>query len=288
MKDTKLKLESNDLNISKKNFDSVPSLIKWTGSKRLQAIEIQKYIPDKFNRYFEPFLGGGSILFNNSSHKSLCNDIYTPLIDLWKEVKTAPSVVIEQYTNDWLKLQKDFPNYYYEVRDRFNSKYKGLDLLFLSRTTVNGIIRFNSQGEFNNSIHLSRRGMNPKTFSRIVEKWFNKLKNTSFYNEDYKDFLSRVREGDFVYLDPPYANSKNRYIQNINVEELFEVLYDLNIKGVKWALSFDGVRGDENYQYPVPLDLFTNVVLIGNGSSKIGQVLNGKNEIVYEALYMNY
>ena len=138
MKDTKLKLESNDLNISKKNFDSVPSLIKWTGSKRLQAIEIQKYIPDKFNRYFEPFLGGGSILFNNSSHKSLCNDIYTPLIDLWKEVKTAPSVVIEQYTNDWLKLQKDFPNYYYEVRDRFNSKYKGLDLLFLSRTTVNG------------------------------------------------------------------------------------------------------------------------------------------------------
>lgn len=288
MKDTKLKLESNDLNISKKNFDSVPSLIKWTGSKRLQAIEIQKYIPDKFNRYFEPFLGGGSILFNNSSHKSLCNDIYTPLIDLWKEVKTAPSVVIEQYTNDWLKLQKDFPNYYYEVRDRFNSNHKGLDLLFLSRTTVNGIIRFNSQGEFNNSIHLSRRGMNPKTFSRIVEKWFNKLKNTSFYNEDYKDFLSRVREGDFVYLDPPYANSKNRYIQNINVEELFEVLYDLNIKGVKWALSFDGVRGDENYQYPVPLDLFTNVVLIGNGSSKIGQVLNGKNEIVYETLYMNY
>ncbi|HHT7647062.1 TPA: DNA adenine methylase [Streptococcus suis] len=270
------------------NFETVPSLIKWTGSKRLQAKEIQKFIPTESRRYMEPFLGGGSVLYNNSSKEALVNDIYSPLIEIWNQVKNNPKSLIERYEYEWLRLQECFPDYFYTVRERFNSQPNGDDLLFLSRTAVNGIIRFNSKGDFNNSIHLSRRGMKPLTFSRIVMKWNEKLKNTTFYNEDYKIFLEKAEKGDFVYLDPPYANSKNRYIQNINVDELFSTLEILNNKGVFWALSFDGTRGDNDYQYPVPEHLFKRVVLLSNGSSKVSQVLNGKIEKVQEALYLNY
>lgn len=278
----------NTLNSSGALIENVPSLIKWTGSKRLQATEIQEYIPKVFSRYLEPFLGGGSILFNNTSHESLVNDVYSPLIQIWKFVKEKPDYVVEYYTSNWNKLQADFPDYFYVVRDRFNKSFDGLDLLFLSRTAVNGIIRFNNQGLFNNSIHLSRRGMKPTTFAKIVHKWSQKLNNTTFFCEDYKEFLLKAQKDDFVYLDPPYANSKNRYIQNVNSEELFEILRQLNKKSVKWALSFDGKRGETDLQYPIPNDIFKRVFLISNGNSKVGQVLNGKQEIVHEALYMNY
>lgn len=280
--------EKNNSTYSEIDFEKVPSLIKWTGSKRLIASEIQKYIPVSYNRYLEPFLGSGSVLFNNSSKLSLANDIYTPLIQIWNMVKSDPSKVVEHYKIDWENLQEDFPEHFYRIRDRFNQCPNGNDLLFLSRTAVNGIIRFNSRGEFNNSIHLSRRGMTPTTFSKIVNKWHGKLQNTTFYNMDYKKFLELAEKGDFVYLDPPYANSKNRYIQNIDVDELFEVLSDLNSKGVKWALSFDGTRGNLDFKYPVPSTLFRRVVLLSNGNSKVGQVLNSKSEIVHETLYLNY
>lgn len=288
MKTIEMKGKANSLISYRPPFENVPSLIKWTGSKRLQAAEIQKYIPEDINRYFEPFLGGGSILFNNSHCICLANDVYAPLIEIWSNVKNNPEEVIKSYKEDWEELQQNFPDYFYKVRDRFNQSYSGQDLLFLSRTAVNGIIRFNSDGEFNNSLHLSRRGMKPDLFEKVVKKWNKKLKTTSFYNQDYREFLELAEMGDFVYLDPPYVNSKNRYIQNLDVEALFEALEKLNKKGVKWALSFDGKRGKENLQYPVPNNLFKRVVLINNGSSKVGQVLNKKQETVHESLYMNY
>lgn len=283
----KISLESN-LNYTRSVFENVPSLIKWTGSKRLQASEIQKYIPEEFNRYFEPFLGGGSILYNNTDHESFGNDIYEPLIDIWNLVKVNPQKVILKYQEDWEKLQDNFPEYFYTVRNRFNESHQGQDLLFLSRTAVNGIIRFNSKGEFNNSLHLSRKGMMPDSFAKIVMKWHEKLINTTFYSEDFTVFLKKAQQADFVYLDPPYANSKNRYIKNLDLDALFSTLDELNKKEVKWALSFDGIRGKEDLKYPVPEHLFKSVVFINNGSSKIGQVLNKKQEIVHEALYMNY
>ena len=288
MQKSMVKEKNDDLKFHNGNFENVPTLIKWTGSKRLQALQVQKYIPQEYNRYFEPFLGGGSILYNNTHHDCLANDIYAPLIEIWDNVKENPDKIIEDYKSDWENLQHSFPDYFYEVRKRFNQSYAGQDLLFLSRTAVNGIIRFNASGKFNNSLHLSRRGIKPDSFAKVVRKWHSRLENTSFYNQDYREFLTKTNADDFVYLDPPYANSRNRYIQNLDIDCLFATLSELNEKGVKWALSFDGKRGGESFQYPVPESLFKRVALINNGSSKVGQVLNKRQEIVYEALYMNY
>ena len=271
-----------------KKFENVPSLIKWTGSKRLQAKEIQKFIPENISTYYEPFLGGASILYNNTDKNTFANDIYSEIIDLWLLVQKNPQYVIDSYTENWNLLQSDFPNYFYIVRDRFNLDKRPTDLLFLARTAVNGIIRFNSKGHFNNSIHLSRRGMKPETFSKIVMKWHDKIQNTKFSKKDYSSFLKATQKGDFVYFDPRYAGSNSRYIQNLDLDKLIKELNKLNDKGVLWALSFDGLNNNNNFQHLIPEELYKRVFEISIGKSKVSQVLNKKNNSSYEHLYLNY
>jgi DNA adenine methylase len=266
---------------------TIPSIIKWTGSKRKQANTIQAVIPE-YDRYIEPFLGGGALLFLNGHKKAIASDIYQPLINLWGLVKNNPTDLISNYTSQWEMLQEDLPDYYYIARKRFNDQPNPYDLNFLLRTCVNGIVRFNEKGEFNNSFHLSRKGMMPKLFQKNVMAWHEKLSNVDFYCRDYQDILSGTKKGDFVYFDPPYAGSNNRYISNLDVNLFLENLEKLNLKGIKWALSFDGTRGEEDLSYYIPESLYKRKHLVSNGHSAVHRVLNGPLDEVFETLYLNY
>ena len=267
-----------------------PSLIKWSGSKRSTAFDIFKLAPSRFNRYFEPFLGGGALLFYFAGYReAFASDIYSPLIDFWNHVKASPDKLHEHYEENWVKLQQSFPEHYYEVRKNFNQEPNGLDLAFLSRTCVNGIIRFNSNGEFNNSLHLSRRGMKPELFKKVVNEWSHKLYNTTFTARSFENILTEIKENDFVYLDPPYLGSRNRYIESLRRENLIDFLKELNYRKAKWALSFDGSRGDTDYcQELIPKELYCKRVLLNAGLSAVSKVLNAKVEDVVESLYLNY
>ena len=268
-----------------------PSLIKWSGSKRSQAEAIALLFPKKATgTYWEPFLGGGSVLYFGAQHfaHAEASDLYAPLVEIWVSVKDDPQGVKDMYQTDWEALQTDFPNYFYEVRTRFNAEKRGQDLLFLSRTCVNGIIRFNAKGEFNNALHLTRRGMKPKVFANVVDRWSAILKNVRFNVADYTSILNRVNPGDFIYLDPPYANSHNRYVKDLDVDRFMEFLKELNKAKVKWALSFDGTRGEDDFSYAVPKKLFRHKIMMDTGHSHVQQVLNGTHETVVESLYVNY
>jgi DNA adenine methylase len=280
---------------------TIPSIIKWTGSKRSQAPTIIQLMPS-FNRYLEPFLGGGALLYAVAVPGSIACDIYKPLIDLWCLIQSHPQFVIENYTEQWqavneeldsLNLEKlsknvSFPEYYYKVRDRFNSNKSPLDLNFVMRTCVNGIVRFNKQGDFNNSFHLSRRGMLPQRFSKIVSEWHKVLKGVDFMCQDYAETLELAEKGDFVYLDPPYAGNKQRYAGELDIKRFFIELEKLNVKGVNWALSFDGHRGGHDLVYDVPKSLYKRHSFIYSGLSAVNKVLNGPVEEVRESLYLNY
>ena len=268
-------------------IESVPPLIKWTGSKRSQALRIAQYIPEH-RRYFEPFLGGGALLYLVGRPGSVAGDIYEPLIELWKAVQTDPRSVVDDYTKQWNSLQRDLPDYYYAVRDRFNRNPNPFGLNFLIRTCVNGIIRFNHDGEFNNSFHLSRKGMRPERFAKAVEAWYKVIQGVVFVCQDYEETLSEAEEGDFVYFDPPYAGNNMRYTADLDLARFFRQLEVLNRRNVKWALSFDGRRGDTDLSHPVPQDLYKCKLLIPSGNSAIGKVLNGPIEQVHESLYLNY
>lgn len=280
-------------NISNVNMNNkikkvtIPSILKWTGSKRKQASEIASYFP-KYERYFEPFLGGGAMLYLVGTPGAYANDIYSPLIEFWNLVKNDKDALIKYYSEEWNELQKNIPEHYYKIRDRFNKNPNGLDLSFLTRTCVNGIVRFNKEGEFNNSFHLSRKGMEPHRFAKIVEKWNEKIQGVNFTNFDYREILEITKKGDVVYLDPPYAGSNNRYIENLDINSFMNELEKLNKKGVKWLLSFDGQRGEDSLEYPVPVDLYKRKMFLSNGNSTLNQVLNGEVKEVKEALYINF
>ncbi|MBN2267647.1 MAG: Dam family site-specific DNA-(adenine-N6)-methyltransferase [Candidatus Babeliaceae bacterium] len=280
---------------------AVPSLIKWTGSKRSQAGSIASLIP-KYRRYFEPFLGGGAVLYFTAVPDSVAGDLYEPLIHLWRLIQAEPDKVVEDYKLKWMSLKEELdgvdvnkwkrgngiPKYYYEVRKRFNEQQAPLDLNFLMRTCVNGIVRFNDDGKFNNSFHLSRRGMEPQRFKSIVDSWHSVIQGVNFMCQDYLKTVAMAEKDDFVYFDPPYAGNRQRYIEDLDLDRLFSTLEDLNRREVKWALSFDGRRGTKVFSCAVPESLFKRQLLLSSGNSSVNKVLNGPVEDVEESLYLNF
>ena len=86
---------------------TIPSLIKWTGSKRKQAPLIAREAKS-YNRYFEPFLGGGALLFLFAHEGAVASDIYEPLINLWKLIQSEPEEVISDYTKKWNALNVEY------------------------------------------------------------------------------------------------------------------------------------------------------------------------------------
>lgn len=265
----------------------IPSLLKWTGGKRSQAARIAALAPPH-ERYVEPFLGGGAVLYHLAGDGAVAGDLYAPLIGFWKMVQAEPDALVADYADQWRRLQDDLPGYFYAVRARFNLEKRPTDLNFLMRTCVNGIVRFSRQGDFNNSFHLSRRGMAPGSFARAVEAWSARIQGVAFVVLDYRESLATARAGDFVYLDPPYAGNRQRYIGGVEEAALFEALDGLNRRDVRWALSFDGRRGERVYPAKVPSELFRRRLDLVSGHSAVAKVLNGPVETVSEALYLNY
>src|SRR3989338_3615265 len=262
--------------------------IKWTGSKRSQAEEIISYFPDKINTYYEPFLGSGAILGNLRPQNAVGGDINKPLIELWKTLKENPEKIAEDYRKNWQKLQDEGHLLFYKIRDRFNKKQSPSDFLFLTRTCVNGLIRYNKDGEFNNSLHHTRPGINPDQLRKTLIQWSLFIKKYKFSNQSYEVTTKDVGKDDFVYLDPPYANTGTRYFGGIDYNDFIYYLKHLNRKGVKFALSYDGTRGEKSFVVEIPKHLYKRHILIHSGNSAFNKVQNGKVEKVHESLYLNY
>lgn len=262
-------------------------IIKWSGSKRTQAFKIISLFPD-YNRYYEPFVGGGSIAYALSPNRAVCGDICEPLVELWEVIKNSPDALIDTYKNNWNRLQEEGYLVYYEIRERFNRNQDPHDLFFLSRTCVNGLIRFNKDGQFNNSLHHTRKGINPDRLYGILKDWSQRIRDTEFRKGDYRETTYDISSGDFIYLDPPYFNTKGRYYGTINYNDFISFLEQLNSKNIKFALSFDGKREDVDYTIDLPKELYKRHIFLESGNSSFKKVMDKTNEKVFESLYLNY
>ena len=268
-------------------MESKSPVIKWSGSKRSQASEIVSFFPP-FKTFYDPFVGGGSILASASFKKAIAGDICEPLIRFWQLLQNKPKQLIESYKENWNLLQSEGYMHYYKVRDRFNKEKNPCDLLFLSRTCVNGLIRFNRDGKFNNSLHYTRPGINPDSLSTIIQEWALKVKNVEFLIGDYKSTTKGITEQDFVYLDPPYFNTNGRYYGRIDFQDFLDYLEFLNSISVKYVLSFDGTRGDFEYTKDIPRSLYKHHILLASGNSTFRKVIDKKVEKVQESVYLNF
>lgn len=263
-------------------------VIKWSGSKRMQSGIIKTYMPDTFSTYYEPFVGGGSMLYAVNPPKSVCGDICVPLIDLWNKIKNNPEEVASEYEIRWKRLKEEGYMAYYAIRDDFNQGKSAYDLLFLSRTCINGLIRFNRKGEFNSALHHSRPGIHPDSLRKIILNWSEHIQNTDFFANDYIATTANAKSGDIVYLDPPYFHTKGQYFGGIDYDRFLEYLSGLNDRGIKYILSFDGKRGEENYIVDLPKELYQRHILIPSGNSTFKKVMSKKEEKVSDSLYLNY
>lgn len=267
---------------------TIPTVIKWSGSKRPVAAELSQYVQFG-NTYFEPFVGGGAMMPYAKCNNGVASDIIPELIDLWNCIKNEPSTVSAEYEKRWKDLQERGPEVYYEVRDSFNSSRNCYDFLFLTRTCVNGLIRYNAEGEFNNSFHLSRPGINPQSLGSVIARWSRMISKFNFMHCDYRESLALVKKGDFVFLDPPYGGTKDRYTRTpFDLKSFYSELDRLNSVGAKWMLTFDGSAGEREYSYAPPKEIYQYKFLIHTGNSAFTKVMNSKKDSIQESVYLNF
>ncbi len=270
-------------------------VIKWTGSKRTLSEEIISYFPKNINTYYEPFCGGCSVLYQllHSDiivNEYVCSDINDDLIKFFNMLKTNPLTIYNEYKNRWTILMsyKTIPEkqeYYNKIRNAFNITHSTFDFIFLSRTAYNGLIRYNRNGKFNSPFHLTRNGINPEKFKSILIDWSSILneKNVTFISGNYNEI--KLTEDDYIFLDPPYCNSKELYYGNFNINDFLNWLSTISCN---YSLTFDGVRGIDDKSYNIPLNLYSQHVYLTGYNSAFSKLL--KNNInlvnVKESLYI--
>ena len=233
----------------KKNLLVAP-VVKWAGGKRQLLPEIYKHIPKVFSTYYEPFLGGGAVLFHLQPNRAVVNDINEELINMYLVIRDNVEGLIES-----LKKHKNEEEYYYMVRDldRDKEKYKQLSnverasrIIYLNKTCYNGLFRVNSQGQFNVPFGRYKNPVivNEATL-RAVSNYLNSAQIT-FKCTDFEEVLKGIRKGAFVYFDPTYdpvsdTSSFTGYdINGFDRSEqirLKEVCDKIDKRGVKFLLS---------------------------------------------------
>lgn len=277
-------------------------IIKWSGSKRSQCQDILSYFPDDIDTYYEPFCGGCSMLMgliksDIKVNRYICSDINSDLINLWKNIKNSPDEVFSVYSQLWNELNKDDDKdrkrkFFEEQRDLYNKNHDPNVFFFIMRTTTNGMPRYNSKGEFNNSFHITRNGIEPDRLYPILTDWHNKLNenNVEFISDSYENVLTDLKDNDFIYMDPPYFNTKGMYMKNtINFKDFFTFISNLSENGIKYALSFDGKSGKTDNTYDLPKECYKQHLFIKSGNSSFKRTIGkDKHAIVYESLYLNY
>jgi len=177
-------------------------LLKWVGGKAQLLSEILPLIPKSYGKYLEPFFGGGALYFSLKPVNAIIADLNDELINLYQITKTSPNELI-----NLLKKYKHSPEDFYKVRAQDRAKLSPLQAaartIYLNRTCFNGLYRVNKQGHFNVPFG---RYVNPKICDENnIHAASLILKDTKIVHDDYKKTLHKyAKEGDFVFLDPPY------------------------------------------------------------------------------------
>ena len=182
-------------------------------------------------RWIEPFLGSGVVLFNVQPERALASDTNVHIITLYQQIaggSLTPRMVESFLTAEGRKLLAGGAEYYYQVRERFNRDHDPLDFLFLSRACFNGVMRFNKRGDFNvpfcNKPDRFRQAYVTKITNQVIGLAnVMRGKQWEFRVLDWRDCLAQAKEGDFVYLDPPYIGRHVDYYNHWTNEDAVEL-----------------------------------------------------------------
>ncbi len=250
-------------------------ILKWAGGKRQLLDSLYARFPSSYDRYHEPFIGGGAVFFDLEPDAGTINDANPRLVSLYETVRDDPDALIERlesfddpesdpdptlpYT-ETTQRGRDVDNYYYQQRARFNDRpYTGefdpVDeaalLVYLNRTCYNGLYRENADGGFNVPIG---RYADPDWVKRDrIRRASDALSDVTIHASDFEYVLETADPGDLVYFDPPYEPMSTTAdfteysadgFDRTDQERLLDVATELDERGVNVILSNSGVMHD--------------------------------------------
>lgn len=230
---------------------AVKPYLKWAGGKRQLLPEIRNYIPASFDRYIEPFVGAGAVLFDLQPKNAVINDANFQLVMTYEVIRDDVDALIDILKEHVAKNTKE---YYYTVREmdrdpvifsRLTKAEKAARLIYLNKTCFNGLYRVNSQGLFNVPYGKYKNpGICEEETLRGIHDYFNRAE-VLILNGDFADAASMATEKSFVYFDPPYHSADNSNFTGYQANgfseaeqiRLRDVMKDLTERGVKCLLS---------------------------------------------------
>lgn len=228
--------------------------VKWAGGKRALLKILCASLPQNFNAYFEPFLGGGALFFELANKgllqgkKVYLNDKNAELINAYLAIQKEPQKLL----NELNSMQKAHgKEHFYSIRalDRevnfsaLSPIFRAARFIYLNKTCFNGLCRYNAKGQFNTPFGAYK---NPKIYDEtLILNAHYALQDAVILNEDFEFVRDLAKKGDFVYFDPPYfplnsTSSFTSYTQNFLENEqmrLYALFCDLNLCGVKLLQS---------------------------------------------------
>ena len=226
--------------------------VKWAGGKRQIIDKLMMYAPNEYDTYYEPFVGGGALLFELSPKKAVINDYNDELMNVFRCIKDE---------NKFMKMCSELNHheanhseeYYYEIRNKDRDKTKFSKItdykraartIYLNKACFNGLYRVNSKNEFNVPFNRKKQvntydGQN----LGIIHSYLN-FNDIIILNVDFEEAVKNAKKGDFIYFDPPYdseTSTFNSYTENgFGKEEqirLSKVFKELDERGCYVMLS---------------------------------------------------
>ena len=232
--------------------------IKWVGGKTQILDGVLKRFPNEINNYYEPFLGGGSVLIGvlsdesiNISGKVIASDINPHLISLYKKVQKNPDELLKKFNEiveEYSKCPQEKGNkkpqsieeaktskesYYYWIRYKFNIEHLPEQFVFLNKTCFRGLHREGPNG-FN--VPFGHYKSSPTLDKDNLLKLSKLFQNVKFVCQSFEP---DVVQGDFVYMDPPYAPVNATSFTAYTKNEFNHGVFFTSVRNLKcrWLLS---------------------------------------------------
>ena len=274
---------------------SVPHPFPYQGSKRGIARHILPHFPNDTHCLFEPFCGASAISIAAMAHglvdNVILNDLNEPLMNLWKEILENPDCLANNYEELWDEQHPERKEYFFKIRDKFNSTHHPHHLLYLLARIVKGAVRYSSTGIFNQSADNRRSGMRPNTMRQNILSISNLLsEKTKLSSVDFRDVVDKAQKNDLVYMDPPYQGTSftrdHRYLYGLSYEEFVDSLFIMNQKDISYIISYDGKTGKKSHGKILPDSLSLKQLFIKAGRSSQSTLLGNSDETI-ESLYLS-
>ena len=272
----------------------VAPFVKWAGGKRQLLPQIRERMPQHYNRYFEPFVGGGAVLFDLQPEHALINDINKALINAYKIICEKPEEFLRAVKQLDKEMQQNGKEYYYAKREDYNDKLMRAEydvelaalFVFINKHCFNGLYRVNGKGLFNVPYNQSKCA---SVDEKLIMDISQVLQGVTILDGDFEDACADAQQGDFIFLDSPYAPLNPASFESYTKEgfdmeshrRLARLYDDLTAKGCFCMLTnhntefINTLYGNKGYK----IDVVSVKRLINSGAS---------NRVGEEVIIYNY